>query len=250
MKFSKKILIMVSLFMAVGLSASLLYWDSRFFTVKRVSVTLLEIDPQRNKSSLEEGAILFANKVLQQQSQKNIWKLNLEAISQAILKDPRILSVRVQRDLPSHLSAIIDVREVAILYQDKKGQIIPVTSDGVLLEAMALENAPDAPILRDMSVLRDQAKLKQIISLVSHLPEHGTVSRATISELRWSESEGLKVELMRSEAGIIVLGDENIPLRAKRAASVIKYLESQKQKWRVIDASFSKKVLVRLRKHS
>lgn len=250
MKFSKKILLLLSLVMAVGLSASLLYWDSHFFTVKKVSVTIVEGENAQKKSSLEGSAISSAQKVLKIYSHKNIWRLDLDKIAKDILKDQTILSAQVQRDLPSHLSAVIHVREVAILYQDRKGQIIPVTFDGILLEPVPIESAPDAPILRDASVVKDATRLKKIISLVDALPENGTVSRATISEIKWTESEGLKLELMRTDTGLIVLGETEIELRAKRAASVIKYLESQKQKWRVIDASFSKKVLVRLRKHS
>lgn len=250
MTFSKKILTFGSLFLAVGLIGSLLYWDSHFFTVKKMKVNLSSHQRIAKPSPFILEAIVAIEKKMEPYKNKNILRLDLNQLSQEILKDKRILSVQLQRELPMQLSALIEVREIVLNYQDKHGSIFPVTFDGTLLSPVAIEKAPDVPVLRDEHVVKNPEHLKNVLALLMDLPQEGTVSRSTVSEVRWSDPEGLKVELIHEGTGMIVLGEKEIQLRARRAANVIKYLESQKQKWRVIDASFSKKVLVRLRKHS
>jgi hypothetical protein len=46
----------------------------------------------------------------------------------------------------------------------------------------------------------------------------------------------------------VVLGEDSLNTKVERVAQVLNYLSAEQIKGRVIDASFSKKVLVRLRK--
>lgn len=250
MKFSKKILLFSLFTGSIILVSTLVYWDAYFFVVKKVNVVVDIHAIDSKKVTFKEEAVRSALKKLNRYKSKNILQLDLDRISQEILDDRKILSARVQRELPMQLSAVLVLRDVALVYQDKKGRVYPISSDGVLLDSLPLEKAPDAPMIRDEFVAKNLELMKRIVSLIAQLPESGTVSRSTVSEVRWTEAEGLKIELMDIGAGVVILGEKEIQLRAKRVANVIKYLESQKQKWRVIDASFSKKVLVRLRKHS
>lgn len=224
-----------------------LYWDNYFFIVKKTKVNFLRSSVN---ASIQEDAGQKAEVSLNSLKGKNIWKLELEKVQADILKDTRIESVSIKRELPDMLVVEMKFRPVVFVYIDVKQRLRPVAEDGTLLNSVAINQAPDVPILRNHQLAQDPKQLRQLVSLYRQLPSEGLLSPHHIAQVDWTESEGLKVELNHSEDGFIVIGSEHIPTKSKRIESVLKYLESQKTRWRVIDASFSKKVLVRLRKRS
>jgi cell division septal protein FtsQ len=247
-KTSKKtILILCGLtfvFMAVVTG---LYWDNYFFIVKKTKVNFVQSTVNR---SIKEEAEQKVQLVLGKIERQNIWRLNLEEIRDSLLSNNWIENVSIERELPDGLRVEVKFKTIVFLYGDRSHRLLPVSTQGTILSPVPVELAPDVPLIRNSKIVTNKETLLRVIALYKKLPADGLISARNISEVDWSEAEGFKVDLNQSEEGFIVLGTENISMKAKRVESVLKYLESQKQRWRVIDASFSKKVLVRLRKRS
>lgn len=243
----RKALLLFTFILFLSLVASLIYWDQYFFIVEKVQFVSKN---QTIRSEYERRALELAQYKLEQYKGKNIWHLDLDELAKNLLRDPRFFSVSLKRNFPNQITAIVETRDIVLLYQDRQGQFYPIAYDGTVLSATGLEEAPDVPLIHEERIVSHPERLKKLISVLEQVPLSGKISRQSISEVRWSDSEGLKVEIAKSDGGVVVLGEKEIALRAKRAETVINYLESQNQKWRVIDANFSKKVLVRLRKHS
>ena len=108
---------------------------------------------------------------------------------------------------------------------------------------------PAAPLLRNNKIARDVVLLKKVLQLFSEIPAIGALKRENIESVDYNSETGLTLRLIDSKA-VVHLGEQNIQTKALQVLRVTDYLESQKQKARVIDASFTKKVLVRLRKRS
>jgi len=87
------------------------------------------------------------------------------------------------------------------------------------------------------------------VQLVHEIPDAGLLKKDNISSIRFLQNEGLTLKFLDNKT-TVHLGWENISTKGLQILKVQEYLESQKQKARVIDGSFNKKVLVRLRKRS
>jgi cell division protein FtsQ len=144
----------------------------------------------------------------------------------------------------------MQLKPVVLVYFEGKKRMRAVTEDGSILPPMDLAYAPDVPLVRNSIFLKNEDARKKMLQLYLLVPNEGVISKSEVAEVDWNEAHGLVLEMSRGAEGEIVLGHGDVHLKAKRVANVLKYLESQNQKWRVIDASFAKKVLVRLRKHS
>jgi cell division septal protein FtsQ len=246
-KASKKVLgicVITLGFMAVVTG---LYWDNYFFIVKKTKVNFL---PATVNASIKEEAEQKAQLVLKKLEAQNIWRLNIEDVRDELMENSWIDTASVERDLPDGLRVEMKFKTIVFLYSDRQQRLLPVSSDGSLLGPVPVELAPDVPLIRNAKLVLNKEVLQRVIKFYRQIPQEGLISPRNISEVDWSDAEGFKVELNHSDEGFIVLGTENVSMKAKRVESVLKYLESQKQRWRVIDASFSKKVLVRLRKRS
>lgn len=244
---SKKILslcVIILLFMA---AVTGLYWDNYFFIVKKTKVNFSHSSVN---ASIKEEAEQKAELVLGKLQNQNIWRLNLEEVRAQLLTNKWIETLSVERELPSTLKVQIQFKKVMFLFVDSKQRLIPISSDGEFLNPIALSHAPDVPLIKNASLATHKENLKRVTELYLKLPSEGVISSRNVAVVDWSDTEGFKVELVKSEDGFIVLGLDQVSMKAKRVESVLKYLGSQKQRWRVIDASFSKKVLVRLRKRS
>jgi len=251
MRLSKKIVI--PLFFAVVLLATAAVWnDDYFFAVKEVE---LQLEPSPLHRMLQVDVRKRIMSKLDTARDKNIWQVPLQKLRENILSDVWIESATIERDLPQKIRVEVKIKEVVFVYVDKRGRLLPVSEKGQLLNPIEFDHTPDVPVIRNADVVNSAGTLATVIELFRNLPREGLLSQQNVAEIDWSPVSGLKVELVSRpnstiEDGKIILGIDQVHLKAKRVANVLKYLESQKQKWRVIDASFSKKVLVRLRKHS
>lgn len=254
MKFlSSKKLVYLGFFLValIGISVGL-YTDSTFLIVSAVKIETIK--PVNGRNALHP---LIQKEVHSRIKSKlhsfrgvNIFAVPIARLQQHILSDVWVESVVIERKLPHQLQVYLKLKSVVLVYLDQRGQFLPVSDQGQLLNPVSPHVVPDVPLVRNFDIIKNPELLKQILALYHQLPETGILSQSTISEVDWSRSEGLIVENSTPESGRIVLGIDNVSAKAVRVNTVLKYLESQNQKWRVIDASFRKKVLVRLRKHS
>jgi len=247
MRFSKKIFFPL---LCLGLLASAGAWlwnDTRFFIVK---ATRLTMEPAPLETSLRDEIEQRVRGKLATLQGRNLWRLSLEKLRENILSDVWIESVVIERQFPQQISVHAKIKDVIFIYVDGRGRVLPVTPKGQLLNPISFAQAPDVPVIHNPEIIRNSETLAKVIELYAAIPSEGAITQASIAEIDWSPTGGLKVGLVRGENGDIILGASDVRVKVKRVTNVLKYLESQKQKWRVIDASFSKKVLVRLRKHS
>jgi cell division septal protein FtsQ len=195
--------------------------------------------PMGLKARLQESVKPFEN--------KKIWQIHLQDMKAAIVRDEWVKEVLISRTFPAGLHIEVKPKMPVLVLVSSSNALLPVTEDGSLLNALPANAFPDAPLLRGELFLRDKAMRAKMLSFISDLPEHGPISRKNISEITWNKDDGVILTLMQPKLEL-KLGDERLSMKVLRADQVINYLAANQLKGRVIDASFSKKVLVRLRK--
>ena len=82
--------------------------------------------------------------------------------------------------------------------------------------------------------------------MLNEMPNEGLLSHESISEINVGKKEEIWLTHLQTKSWI-KLGDENTAIKSARVAKVLEYLDHNNLKGRVIDADFSKKVLVKLR---
>ncbi len=181
---------------------------------------------------------------------KNLWQVPLAKIEAELLALPETESVTIERQWPDTVRMHVRLKPIILVYFDGKKTVLPITADAAILSAIPFVKAPDVPLITQKNLLRQPETLRALIAQFLAIPQEGLISKLEIAEVGWEDGKGLLVEMGDGEDGQILLGSQDVSAKCRRVANVLKYLESQNQKWRVIDASFAKKVLVRLRKHS
>jgi cell division septal protein FtsQ len=181
---------------------------------------------------------------------KNLWQVPLQRIDQELRSEPEIETVAVTRKWPSGVQIQMKLKPVVLVLFDGKKTVRPIANTADVLRPIDISLAPDVPFVRNRKLLKDDEQRKKMVEHYLSIPNQGVISQSEIAEVDWSDEQGLYIEMTEAQDGKIFLGTQDVSIKCKRVANVLKYLESQNQKWRVIDASFAKKVLVRLRKHS
>jgi cell division septal protein FtsQ len=180
---------------------------------------------------------------------RRIWEIDISEMRASILSDQWVSSVQVTRFFPNFLHVTVNSKEPLLIWVGPKGELIPVAEDASLLGVVPIDRLIDAPLLRG-EIFSGQAgnqKRQKATKFVLGLPLKGPLSRRNISELTWTPEYGFELTLINPKVEIR-LGDDPPSFKIARTTQVLNYLANNHLKSRVIDASFSKKVLVRLRK--
>ncbi len=181
---------------------------------------------------------------------KPVWEVDLTRVRASIARDEWVKDVLISRTFPNQVRVLVRPKTVALIFVNKQNQFRPVVEDGSLLAALktgATATLPDVPLLRGEIFAKDQGRRHEVVKFINALAERGPVGVANISEVGWSTDDGYTLTLIQPKVEV-KLGEERVDLKALRVAQVLNYLAANNLKGRVIDASFSKKVLVRLRK--
>lgn len=223
------------------------YLDREDFQIEELRVELMsDEDPsllfQGIKSDVLPKLATFVG--------ESIWSVDLGDVLAVVEKDRRIKDVRISRRLPNKLRIYIEPHQALanILAKDAR-QIYPLSREGSLFAPLDLQEASDAPILRDSRFLKDIKLRKLALDLLLKLPENGDFSLESVSEILYSKKDGLVLVLGLDE-NRVVMGDRDFQKRIDHVRRVVQYLRSENLRGRVIDARFSKKVVVRLRNAS
>ncbi len=177
----------------------------------------------------------------------SIIKLNMQKISQNLFSMNWIQHVQLVREWPSTLRVEIVPQEIKFLYMNKKGQLFPVMADGKLSEPIAPALAPDVAVLQGEIFSDDLSLRSKVITMLEEIPDKGPFSPQNISEVKYESKDGFWVSLIKT--GIQVkMGEDQFVIKGARVNQVLEYLNTNEFKARVIDATLSQKVLVRLRK--
>lgn len=180
---------------------------------------------------------------------KKIWDIRLREVKAAIIQDEWVKDVLISRSFPNSVNVRIIPKQTALVLVGSKGELWPVTEDGNRLETLPADALPDVPLLRGEVFQRNLSKRKEAIEFALSLPPTGTINQRNVSEILWSKEDGYSLMLLEPKVEV-KLGADQLSTKVLRVGQVMNYLSAHQLKGRVIDASFSKKVLVRLRKGS
>ncbi len=244
---SLKIFIGFSLISLTMMLSYLFFWDQSLFVFRNLEISVQ--GETWHPKLLQEAQKKWSVRLLAHKN-KNLWHVPLKTINANLLQDPGVASVSVERVWPQGVRIQVQLKPILFVFFEGKKTVRPITADATVLNSIPIALAPDVPFVRNRELTKKSEQLKVMIAMFLLIPDAGSISKVEVAELDWNLSSGLMLEMSSGVEGQIVLGHKDVTNKCKRVANVLKYLESQNQRWRVIDASFAKKVLVRLRKHS
>ena len=219
---------------------------SSLFVINRVQIKL-------DKDSREESLFRIIKKDMAIDAQaligKLIWSTSLEQLLERVQKDARISNIFIEKKYPSTLSLRIVPRKPIALFVDEKGKLFPLGSDGEFLPYIESAVHYDLPILRGKIFLSQKSRRLEIVRMLVGLPQEGDFIAKNISEIHFSKESDYELYLEKSDA-IVKIKIDGFAYKASMVLRVLKYLNTHNLKGRVIDARFSKKVVVRLRNES
>lgn len=242
-----KILKYVSLFIvlpALLIGFVLYIEDQGFFDIQSTEVTLEQIV---NNDYYYAPLILQVEKKLSAQKGRSLLRVDFREISDSLKNHKWIREIQLARLWPSQLRVRIVPKEMKAAVLASGGRLLPVTETGEILPHVPSSNAPDVVLLKGDIFERDSRIRERAIEILAEIPDQGEFSRQTISEVRFDQREGFWMSLIEGSLGVR-MGFEQVAIKSARVSQVIQYLNHNKIQARVIDANFSKKVLVKLRK--
>lgn len=220
------------------------------FEVKRIPVEVVGVDndsrargPLATEAAMRERLESRVNKF----SGYKIWEIDLKRIRASVVRDQWVRDVLISRSFPNEIKVRVRPKTPVLVVVASHGALLPVTEDAELLDAVATESWPDVPLLRGDVFEKDPQARERAVKFIMSLPTQGALSRRNVSDLSWTREEGFALTLIQPKVEV-KLGDDRIDLKVMRVNQVLNYMSANQLKGRVIDASFSKKVLVRLRK--
>lgn len=231
-------LILVSL--VVGIRSLL---KSRLFDLSSIEI---ELDPHSSESFLFEKTEPALRGSLAPFIGLPFWRVRLKDVMEVIQRDRRVRTAHIERDFPHRIKVTITPHEPLIGCLDEFGRVHPVARDATLLPSVPLKDMQNFPLLRGREFFEDQSLRLRAIQLLELLPDTGLSRRDSVSEILHSKNNGFEIFLTGSAAEIR-LGEDEFELKMGRVEKVLSYLQSRSLNGRVIDARFSKKVVVRLR---
>jgi len=240
----------VAFILGAGAIFALLY-HAGLFEVRGIPVELIspaaEFGRPQSQSLAEKNLQARLESTLKDLRGKRIWEVDLKQMRAAIARDEWVKDVLISRVLPNQVRVLVRSKAIALVYVSKQNEFYPVAEDGALLGKQPASALPDVPFLRGEIYARETNRRLEAVRFIQALAEQGPMGVRNVSEVGWSSDDGFTLTLIQPKVEV-KLGEERIELKAMRVAQVLNYLAANNLKGRVIDASFSKKVLVRLRK--
>ncbi len=239
------------LFAIVGVTgclfATALYLKSDLLDIHEVRVTQKAAVHSGNLfSSIKEEMLPKLSSVYG----KSILGVDLGTVYEVLQKDRRIKDVRISRSFPNILNVEVEPHiPIANILSSKGDQVYPLTKEGSLFSPVSISESADAPILRGNAFLKDLERRKEVLGLLKLFPNEGDFRLGDISEIHYDNKKGY-ILILNREASEVILGHKDFEKRIDHVSRVVQYLRSEKLKGRIIDARFSKKVVVRLRNSS
>jgi len=222
-----------------------------FFDVSQVKIEMGEVQAsqlpfQPDQSLANELRHRLEGRV-QTALQKKIWDVSISELKRQVLEDSWVDHVQIRRILPNRLQVLISPKVPVFLLHSEKNQSSLLTANGDLVPVRLGQSHIDVPILRGDLFLKDPKLRSSALELARALPADGPLAAKNVAEVWFTNDTGFRLKLMSSHVEIR-LGEDAFAEKLARVSQILDYLSANQQQGRVIDASFSKKVLVRLRK--
>ncbi len=249
MRLGRRVLLFITSFILTAGVLLVLLRQSGFFEITSVPVDFALHDAETGSvpAAVADRMKRELGERFQALKGKSIWEIDLGDLRASLVRDEWVKELMISRRFPNEVRVSIRPKAVALVWVDKQEKFYPVTVDGEILGPLPAGSLPDVPFLRGEIFQEDEGRRKEAVKFVLSLAEEGFLNRRNVSEITWAQESGYTLVLLRPKVEV-VLGDENLSLKVMRVTQVLNYLTANNLKGRVIDASFSKKVLVRLRK--
>jgi cell division septal protein FtsQ len=231
---------------AVFLSAR----NAGIFKVDRFAVVVQPTQDELN-GTMGSASALHSRLVQEMKSYlgKNIWETDLKGIYQKASSDAWVGSIGISRLIPNRIQIEIIPRRAAAMIAEKNGELLPVTFDAKVMPKLGMGQLPDFPLLRGEIFRSSEPARLQALALLELQNRSEKFQNKNISDISYTQDSGYILNLISPRIEVR-LGTDGFDIKLARATQVLNYLNSHQLSARVIDATFSKKVLVRLRKGS
>ena len=235
---------LLTLVILIAAAGATLAWHPEWIRVGSVRVDLA---PESGEHLLYQRIKQALEPQFKRLEGSYFWQVPLESVYQTTAGDRRVRSLSVTREFPGALRVVIEPYTPVLAYLSRDGRVYPVATDATLLPALPTKDVPNLPFLRG-DELRDEAKLRErALELYRAIPDEGAFAKGQVSEIVYGKKDGFRVFVGGPKVEV-KLGESDFTAKASRVTKVLSYLDSQNIKGRVIDARFSKKVVVRVRK--
>lgn len=244
-KRSRKLLSGIAGFLIASIMGFGTYWTIRgpWFGIDHIEI---EMDPISGQDILFQRIQGDLRKKYQLFNGKKLWEVSIQNLRSIAEEDSRVKRASVSRRFLDGILVQIRPRDPVLGLVDKRGRVYPVANDASLLPDLPPEEAPDLPYLRGSEFFKKPEMRSKAVHLIAQIPQQGMISVASISEIHFLPKEGFYFTL--KQKGIRVLIGDSIPrIKLNHVEQVLNYLTEHQIDGRVIDARFSKKVVVRLR---
>jgi hypothetical protein len=233
--------------LAIGAVVTAIFFASRnsLFSLKTINFVYEE------RNAYVDSLRPALERPLQKYIGQSLWHADIFAMESFLKKQTWIETASVTRSFPNEIVITVEPKQVVANILRSPSMVQPVAADSTVMDPVDIAKSPSAPLLSHRSFLERSDLRKNALAFLKELPEEGSFSRKNISEIlpkNTRQNNQFKVLLKNSKAEVFI-DNENVPLKAARVSRVIDYLSDKEMEDCIIDANFSKKVLVRPRNH-
>jgi cell division protein FtsQ len=179
---------------------------------------------------------------------RSIWQISLKDIQKELSAYQSLRDLTIHKSWPNTIEITYSLPVLRAIHQSGEGEFRILAEDGQWLGPLRWSRLPELPWIKGDWVQRKPEAQNNLLNLLQQLPAEGLMTFSHISEIQFNEIDGFLLTLIKSGQQIR-FGTDNFQIKSIRVAQVLDYLQNRGLESRVIDANFSKKVLVRLRNH-
>jgi len=177
-----------------------------------------------------------------------IWNVSIYDLEMDLKRISWIKSAHIYRQIPNKLVVQIEYKKIIANVVKDNSELQPIAGDSSFLEPAKISQGPAVPMLASEEFRKNKNLRFEAVSILSKLPEYGHLSQDTVSEVTWNGKKDFTL-LLKDSLAKVRLSSDNTEIKVARVNKVLNYLDQNQIKSRVIDANFSKKVVVKLRNH-
>ncbi len=210
--------------------------------------TILWERPEAQYSEYYKSLQYQLDEKIEHVKDQSIWNVSIYDLEMDLKNISWIKSAHIYRQIPNKLVVQLEYKKIIANLSKNNGELQPIASDSTLLEPAKISQSPAVPLLANEEFRKNDSLRFEVVSILSKLPGYGYLSQDTVSEVTWNGKKDFTL-LLKNSLAKVRLNSDNTEIKVARVNKVLNYLDQNQIKSRVIDANFSKKVVVKLRNH-
>ncbi len=175
---------------------------------------------------------------------KNILSTGINQVRNFAEKQNWLSDIHVKKTLPNTLNISARVKNIVASFHAKNNIVYCLFDDGSFLKNVPLALLPDVPVISSDTMFFDSLVRNQLAFMLKEISKKKWVNLNEIDQVFYTEEKGFSFSFLKFNL-TIVLGFNNFESKMNRAQKVIDHYGIEYLDEHVIDANFSKKVLVR-----